>query len=107
MPTFKDRENAFENQFAYDQETRFKISAKANRRLGRWAAELLGKTGDEIGDYAKEVIRADMEEAGHEDVIRKVVADLGDKSTEEEVRKKLQRFTAKAIEVVTGKTEES
>lgn len=88
MTTFDDRESAFENKFAHDAEMIFKAEARANRLLGLWAAELLGKSGDEADAYAREVIKADFEEAGHEDVIRKVVGDLGDKATEADVRAK-------------------
>jgi hypothetical protein len=80
MSTFDDRESAFENKFAHDEEMKFKAEARANKLLGLWAAGLLGKTGDDAESYALEVIKADFEEAGHDDVIRKVVADLGSKS---------------------------
>ncbi|WP_424943007.1 DUF1476 domain-containing protein [Aliiroseovarius crassostreae] len=76
MTTFDDRETAFEAKFAHDEEMNFKAQARANKKLGLWAAEQLGKTGDEAQAYAKEVIAADFEEAGHEDVVRKVVGDL-------------------------------
>ena len=72
MTTFDDRENAFENKFAHDEEMKFKAEARANKLLGQWAAGLLGKTGDDVDAYAREVIKADFEEAGHDDVIRKV-----------------------------------
>ncbi|MFZ7090581.1 DUF1476 domain-containing protein [Primorskyibacter sp. 2E233] len=88
MSTFDDRESAFENKFAHDEEMKFKAEARCNKLLGLWAAELLGKSGDDAQAYAKEVIKADFEEAGHEDVVRKVAADLGDKSSPEEIRAK-------------------
>ena len=93
MSTFNDRENAFENKFAHDAETRFKIEARANKLLGHWAAGLLGKSGEDVDGYALEVIKSDFEEAGHEDVIRKVFGDLGDKSSEDEIRSKLNEYT--------------
>ena len=89
MSTFDDRENAFEAKFAHDEEMQFKVTARANKLLGLWAAELLGKTGDAAEDYAKSVVVADFEEAGHEDVIRKVAGDLGDKASDGDIRNKL------------------
>jgi hypothetical protein len=86
MTTFDDRENAFENKFAHDQEMQFKAEARRNKLLGLWAAELLGKTGDEADAYAIEVVKADFEEAGHEDVMRKVAGDLGDRGRGRQVR---------------------
>ncbi|MCU0910381.1 MAG: DUF1476 domain-containing protein [Rhodobacteraceae bacterium] len=88
MTTFDDRENAFENKFAHDAEMQFKAEARCNKLLGLWVAELLGKSGDDAQAYAREVVAADFEEAGHDDVIRKVMADLGDRATEESVRTK-------------------
>ncbi len=89
MSTFDDRENAFEAKFAHDAEMQFKAQARANKLLGLWAAGLLGKSADDAAAYAVEVITADFEEAGHEDVVRKVVGDLGNKVTAEEVRAKM------------------
>ncbi|MEJ5217228.1 DUF1476 domain-containing protein [Cognatishimia sp. D5M38] len=89
MSTFDDRETAFEAKFAHDEEMQFKAEARANKLLGLWAADLLGKSGDEAEAYAKTVVVADFEEAGNEDVIRKVAGDLGDKSSADEVRAKL------------------
>ncbi|MBV7393362.1 DUF1476 domain-containing protein [Mameliella sediminis] len=88
MTTFDDRENAFENKYAHDEEMKFKAEARANKLLGIWAAELLGKSGDDANAYAIEVVKADFEEAGHEDVVRKVAGDLGDKATADEIRAK-------------------
>ncbi|WP_420325170.1 DUF1476 domain-containing protein [Mameliella sp.] len=88
MTTFDDRENAFENKYAHDEEMKFKAEARANKLLGLWAAELLGKAGPDADAYAVEVIKADFEETGHEDVVRKVAADLGDKATADEIRNK-------------------
>jgi len=88
MTTFDDRENAFENKFAHDAEMTFKAEARRNKLMGLWVADILGKSGDEAEDYAKEVVKADFEEAGHEDVMRKVMGDLGDRVPEADVRKK-------------------
>ncbi|HEX7781806.1 MAG TPA: DUF1476 domain-containing protein [Sphingobium sp.] len=76
MTTFDDRERAFENQFAHDQEMQFRITARRNRLLGEWAAVKMGLTAEETDAYAKAVVQADFEEAGDEDVIRKLVGDL-------------------------------
>ena len=76
MTTFDNREKAFENRFARDQELQFKIIARRNRLLGAWAADLMGLTEAESESYAKDVVRADFEEAGDEDVIRKLLGDL-------------------------------
>ncbi|SDZ73286.1 DUF1476 domain-containing protein [Rubrimonas cliftonensis] len=76
MSTFDDRERAFENKYAHDAEMQFKAGARRNKLLGLWVAEIIGKSGDEADAYAKEVVIADFEEAGDEDVFRKVWADL-------------------------------
>lgn len=76
MTTFNDREKAFENMFAHDQEMQFRIQARRNRLLGEWAALKMGLTPEETDAYAKAVVQADFEEAGDEDVIRKLVGDM-------------------------------
>jgi hypothetical protein len=76
MTTFDDRERAFETKYARDQEMQFRVVARRNRLLGQWAAGLMGLSQAEADAYASDVIRADFEEAGDEDVIRKVVGDL-------------------------------
>ena len=76
MTTFDDRERAFEAQYARDEEMQFRITARRNRLMGEWAAELMGLTEVEATSYAKDVVRADFEEAGDEDVIRKLLGDL-------------------------------
>lgn len=98
MSTFDDREAAFEAKFAHDEEMKFKAEARANKKLGLWAAELLSKSGSEAEAYAKTVIAADFEEAGHDDVIRKVVGDLGDKADEQTIRAKRREALAEAKE---------
>lgn len=94
--TFDDRENAFENKFAHDEELKFRAEARCNKLLGLWAAELLGKTGEDAQSYAKEVIKADFEEAGHDDVIRKVLADLAGKADDATVRAKREELLVEA-----------
>ncbi|MGC8202313.1 DUF1476 domain-containing protein [Aliiroseovarius sp. PTFE2010] len=96
MTTFDDRENAFENKYAHDAEMKFKAEARGNKLLGLWAAELLGKTGAEAEAYAAEVVKSDFEEAGHEDVFRKVSGDLGNKADEATVRAKMAECLAEA-----------
>jgi hypothetical protein len=96
MTTFNDRERAFENKFAHDAEMQFKAVARRNKRLGLWAAGLLGKTGADAEAYAMEVIRADFEEAGHEDVFRKVKSDLGDLADDDTIRARMETFLAQA-----------
>jgi hypothetical protein len=76
MTQFDDRERAFETKFARDEEMQFRILARRNRLLGEWAARLMGLSEVETEAYAKDVVRADFEEAGDEDVIRKVLGDL-------------------------------
>lgn len=105
MTTFDDRENAFENKFAHDEEMRFKADARRNKLLGLWAAELLGKSGDEADAYAKEVIASDFEEAGHEDVVRKVAGDLGDLADADTIRAKMDELMREAKEQVLNEAD--
>ena len=83
MSDFKDREKAFENKFAHDQELEFKAQARRNKLLGLWAAELMGLGGEEADVYAKEVVKADLEEAGDEDVFRKIRGDFDARGVEQ------------------------
>lgn len=76
MTTFENRKDAFENKFAHDEELRFKATARRNKLLGLWAAAQLGKSGPEADAYAKSVVMSDFEEAGDDDVLRKVKSDL-------------------------------
>ncbi|MBO9603707.1 MAG: DUF1476 domain-containing protein [Novosphingobium sp.] len=76
MTDFKDRERAEESKYAMDEETSFRVAARSNKLLGQWAAAKMGLTAEETDAYAKSVVQADFEEAGHEDVIRKVLGDL-------------------------------
>jgi hypothetical protein len=76
MTTFDNREKAFENKFAHDADLLFKITARRNRLVGQWAAEKMGLTPEETTAYATSVVQADFEEAGDEDVIRKLLGDL-------------------------------
>ena len=98
MSKFDERQRSFESKFAHDEDLKFKATARRNKLLGLWAAELLGKTGEDAEAYSKEVVRADFEEAGHEDVVRKLRADLGDKVDEETIRAKLDEMLLVAKE---------
>ena len=96
MNTFDDRENAFENKFAHDAEMQFKAEARRNKLLGLWAAGLMGKDGDAAEAYASEVVKSDFEEAGDDDVLRKVSGDLGDKASDEDIRTRMTELLAEA-----------
>ena len=96
MTTFDDRENAFEAKYAHDADMQFRAEARRNKLLGLWAAELLGKSGDAASDYAMTVVSADFEEAGIEDVVRKVAADLAGHASADEIRAKMGALLAVA-----------
>lgn len=103
MSGMSDREKAFENKFAHDQELRFKAEARRNKLLGLWAGGLLGKA--DLDAYAREVVASDFEEAGDADVFRKVSGDLKDGGvaiSDEEIRAKMQEFLAQAVEQIQG-----
>jgi hypothetical protein len=86
MTTFDDREAALERKYVLDEDQKFRAMARRNRKLGQWAAEKLGKTGDEAAEYAKTVVQADFVEAGEDDVFRKVRADLDASVSDAEIR---------------------
>lgn len=99
MTDFRDREKGEERKFAMDEETAFRVAARRNRLLGRWAAEKMGLTPEETDSYAKEVVQADFEEVGDEDVIRKVLGDLtsaGCEVDEAEVRRMIEEKNVEA-----------
>lgn len=100
MSTFDQREKDFERKFAHDEELRFKATARRNKLLGLWAAEKLGKSVADADAYAKEVVAADFEEAGDEDVFRKVAKDLAGKASEQDIRTAMVDLMAKAIDQV-------
>lgn len=102
MTTFDDREHAFEKKFAHDAEMRFRILARRDRLVGEWAASHLGLDATESEAYAKSVVLADLEEAGDEDVVRKLVADLAPAGVDEAaIRAKL----AEQLAVAQGQVE--
>ncbi len=103
MTTFDDREKAYEQKFAHDQELAFKASARRNKLLGQWAAGKFGLSGDDAVEYAKTVVKADLEEPGDEDVFRKVRADFDEKgvaATDEEIRGKMIELMEEAIKQI-------
>ena len=100
MAGFNEREKAFENKFKHDEELRFKATARRNKLLGLWAADLMGLGSDEAAAYAREVIKSDFEEAGDDDVLRKVLGDLqakGVDTSEHIVRKHMDELMDTAI----------
>ncbi|UTD28537.1 DUF1476 domain-containing protein [Bradyrhizobium sp. WD16] len=101
MTTFDERKDGFEKKFVHDEDLKFKAEARRNRMLGQWAADKLGKSGDEAAAYAKSVIEADFQEAGDADVLRKVAGDLAAKGIgEAEVRAKMAELLATAVEQI-------
>jgi hypothetical protein len=105
MTDFKDRERAEEAKFAFDGETAFRTAARRNRLLGEWAAGLMKLTPEEADAYRKAVVQADFEEAGDEDVIRKLLGDLtgaGQDVTEADIRAKLGEMTVEARRQLLG-----
>ena len=101
--SMKDRQEGFEKKFLIDEETKFKAMARRNKLLGLWAAEKLGKTGEDADVYAKEVVRSDFEEAGDDDVLRKVRADLdaaGVAQSDLEIRRIMDELMATAVDQI-------
>ncbi|MEZ5774931.1 MAG: DUF1476 domain-containing protein [Hyphomicrobiaceae bacterium] len=99
MTTFDEREKAFEKKFAHDQEMQFKAQARRNKLLGLWAAGLMGLSSKEADDYAKSVVKADFEEPGEEDVVRKIRQDLNDKGVgrpDDDIRRMMAELLVKA-----------
>jgi hypothetical protein len=106
MPTFDEREKGFEAKFKLDQETQFKVTSRRNKLLGLWAAKQMGLSGAAAEDYAKAVVMADMEKPGDDDVVEKVVKDLGARGvavSEHRVRAEMQALNAEARKQITGK----
>jgi len=98
MTTFDEREQAFESKFAHDQEMAFRITARRNRLLGHWAASLMRLTPEEADSYGKSVVQADFEEAGDEDVIRKLLGDLTSAGVEIDEARIRAALDAKSVE---------
>jgi hypothetical protein len=103
MSSMNDREKGFEKKFAMDEEQRFKATVRRNKMLGLWAAEKLGKSGEEADTYAKEVVSSDFEEAGDHDVFRKVRKDFdaaGVEQSDHQIRRTMDELLAQAIEQI-------
>ncbi|MBX9759103.1 MAG: DUF1476 domain-containing protein [Beijerinckiaceae bacterium] len=103
MSSFDKRQEGFEKKFAHDEELRFKAGARRNKLLGLWAAEKLGKSGDEAEIYAKSVVAADFEEAGDDDVFRKVRKDFdaaGVDQSDHQLRRTMEELMAVAVEQI-------
>lgn len=99
MTTFDERERAFEKKFEHDQELQFKVKARKNKLLGLWAANLMGKTGDDAEAYAKAVVMADFEKPGDADVLHKLMTDLaaaGKPTADHTILKQAQRLADEA-----------
>ena len=100
MANMDDREKAFESKFAHDEELRFKAEARRNKLLGLWAAKLMGKSGTDADTYAKEVIAADFEESGDDDVFRKIRNDLdaaGVEQSDHQIRRTMDELLDEAV----------
>ena len=100
MTTFDKREEGFEKQFAHDEELKFKATSRRNKLLGLWAAEKLGRKGPDADAYAKEVVMADFEEAGDDDVFRKVRNDLDASISDEDIRRTMVDLMGSAVEQI-------
>ena len=104
MSGFDKRREGYESKFAHDQDLRFRATARRNKLLGLWAAEKMGITGAAAEDYAKEVVKADFEEAGDEDVFRKVRKDFDAKSvavSDHQIRREMEELMATAVDQVS------
>ena len=107
MTTFDKREEGFEKKFAHDEELRFKAESRRNKLLGLWAAGLLGKTGADADAYAKDVVAADFEQAGEEDVFRKIRKDFdaaGVQQSDHQIRRTMDELMQTAIAQVRDAT---
>jgi len=97
MSSFEEREKSFEKKFAYDEELQFKVSARRNKYVGQWVSKILSYNQDQEKEYIQSVIKADFEEAGDDDVFRKIKEDLKDhKIPDDEIRKKMDELNEKA-----------
>lgn len=103
MSQFDDRKKAAENKFSHDKELEFKATARRNKLLGQWAAKLMGMEGEAIAAYAAQVVESDFEEAGDEDVYRKIAGDLETadvEQSEHQIRKKMEELFVTALEQI-------
>ena len=105
MTTFDERQKGFEKKFAHDQDLRFKAESRRNKAIAEWAAAKLGLNGAEVEEYIKAVRRADLQEKGDDDVVRKIAKDLADKGVkvpDADIRKQMQEFLARAVAEIEG-----
>ncbi len=105
MTNFNEREKGFESKFKRDEESRFKVTVRRNKLLGLWAAEKMGLSGDAADTYAKDVVKADFEEPGDDDVLRKVLGDLqakGVETSEHLIRRHMDDLMTTAADQITG-----
>ena len=97
MSSFDDREKSFEKKFAHDEELQFKINARKNKYLGQWCSQIFGYDQEKEKEYIQSIIKADFEEAGDEDVFRKIKNDLKNNNiSDEDIRKKMDELNEKA-----------
>ena len=97
MSTFDDRKKSFEKKFAHDEELKFKVDARKNKYIAQWVSKILGYDEEKEKEYVQSVIKADFEEAGDEDVFRKIKTDLKDQNvSDEDIRKKMDELNEKA-----------
>ena len=107
MASFEERGDTFEKKYAHDEELKFKAEARRNKLLGLWAADKIGFTGDKAEEYAKEVIRADLEEPGDEDVFRKIRQDFDKHNVDQsdhQIRRTMEEKMLEAIEQIKQET---
>lgn len=108
MTSFDDRQKSFERKFALDEELNFKSNARRNKLLGLWAAEKMGLSGDDAQAYAREVVKADLEEPGEEDVFRKIRSDFDAKGVEQsdhQIRRAMADLLAEAVRQIETEAE--
>ncbi len=97
MNKFDERQKGFEKKYVRDEELKFKVDARRNKYLGQWVSKILGYNSEQEKEYIQSVIKADFQEAGDEDVFRKIKSDLKDKNIlDEDIRKKMNEFNEKA-----------
>jgi len=107
MSSFDKREKGYESKFAHDEELKFKATARRNKLLGRWAADIMGLSGDEAEHYAKGVVLADLEEPGEEDVFRKLRKDFdgrGIEQSDHQIRRNMAELMDEAVEQIESET---
>ena len=97
MNKFDERQKGFEKKYVRDEELKFKVAARRNKYLGQWVSKILGYNSEQEKEYIQSVIKADFQEAGDEDVFRKIKSDLKDKNIlDDDIRKKMNEFNEKA-----------